>query len=87
MIAPAKPQTNRKTIGRICHTNFEVPACWNAHSGYLLASIAVMIDTARTAIPKAKNPKKKNGMRTITTGVSHAPGIVARANGSLASRR
>jgi len=27
MIPPTNPQRNKKTIGKICHTNFVVPVC------------------------------------------------------------
>ena len=66
-ITPAAGQQKKmKMIGRPSHTNFELPACWNAQSGYLLESTAVMI--AMTTLPIAI---ARNG-RTMITATSLA---------------
>ena len=66
MTPPAMPHKNNSTIGRICQTNLLVPVCWNAHSGYLLASTAVMITTTMLPMPTMTNTKK-NPPPSITT--------------------
>jgi hypothetical protein len=48
-----------------CHTNFELPVCWNAQSGYLLASTTVMIESTRLPIPTTRKTRKTPPPMTI----------------------
>ena len=63
----ATEHTKIQMIGRICHTNFDVPTCWYAQSGYPLdCTIWMMASTTPRSPMSAKMRKIERPAISIT---------------------